>query len=82
MSGTFGHESWSASGMAARLAGVSMMLGTTQFTVIPVPRTSLAAWLHHAQRVVIADVGGHSRAERPASDTRQHACRYAERGDG
>jgi hypothetical protein len=40
MSGTFGHESWSAFGMAARLAGVSMMLGITQFTVIPVPRTS------------------------------------------
>ena len=43
MSGTFGHESWSELGSAARLAGVSMMLGTTQFTVTPVPRTSSAA---------------------------------------
>src|SRR5215468_1657847 len=40
MSATFGHEPWPASGMAARLAGVSMMLGTTQLTVMPVPLVS------------------------------------------
>jgi len=32
MSGILGRDAWSASGMALRLAGVSMMLGTTQFT--------------------------------------------------
>ena len=32
MSGILGQDAWSASGMALRLAGVSMMLGTTQFT--------------------------------------------------
>src|SRR5215469_12482892 len=42
-SAILGQDAWSASGIALRLAGVSMMLGTTQFTVMPVPRTSAAA---------------------------------------
>src|SRR6516162_2967249 len=43
MSSTLGQDPWSASGIAARFAGVSMMLGTTQLTVIPVPLVSSAA---------------------------------------
>src|SRR6266699_3038324 len=43
MSATLGQASWSDDGIAARFAGVSIMLGTTQFTVTPVPRTSSAA---------------------------------------
>jgi hypothetical protein len=47
-SATLGHESWSASGIAFRFAGVSMIDGAIAFTKIPSPATSFAQ--RHAQR--------------------------------
>ena len=37
------HLEVSASGMAARFCGVSRMVGSTQFTLMPWPRSSAAA---------------------------------------
>ncbi len=48
-----GHSSKSASGMAWRLAGVSMMLGRMELTRMPVPLRSLAREPVRASRAAL-----------------------------